>query len=166
MLQQKDGLRAGRCWDGGPLSLLQPGGPTQVYPCVREWFQFVSFGDSRIAPKGTLYSTMPSHIAKQIAQRGTGKIPYMCMGVHERGDADELRWNGNVYAPRGSNETANHSTSDAPLSEFRGKPVITTQCTNTNAVIEWVFVPFIDDEDAVNITEQETAGVHDLEPEL
>lgn len=165
MLQQRDGLRAGRCWDGGPLTLLQPGGPTQVYPCVREWFQFVSFGDGRIAPKGALFSTIPSHIAKQIAQRGSGEMPFMCVGVHERGTDDELQWNGKAYVPA-AQESVVHKTNDAPLSEFRGKPVITTQCSNVGAVIEWVFVPFINDPGAVNITEQDTAESEDLEPEL
>lgn len=160
MLQQKDGLRAGRCWDGGPLSLLQPGGPTQVYPCVREWFQFVSFGDDRIAPKGALYTTMPSHIAKQILQKGNGDTPYMCVGVHGRGTTDELRWNGQTYVPTNSADDASHNNKEgAPLSEWIGEPVITTQCSNTGAIIEWVYVPFIA-EDVVEITEEE--GQRDL----
>jgi hypothetical protein len=160
MLQQKDGLRAGRCWDGGPLSLLQPGGPSQVYPCVREWFQFVSFGDGRIAPKGALFTTMPSHIAKQVRQKGTGETPYICVGVHGRGIADELKWNGQTYVPMPSGEDAgNNEKADAPLSEWIGETVITTQCSNTGAVIEWVYVPFIADEDAVEINEEDALAI-------
>jgi hypothetical protein len=159
MLQQKDGLRAGRCWDGGPLSLLQPGGPSQVYPCVREWFQFVSFGDGRIAPNGALYITMPSHIAKQVRQKGTGETPYICLGVHGRGNADELKWDGQTYVPMPSGESAGKEKAGAPLSEWIGEPVITTQCSNTAAVIEWVYVPFIAEEDAVEIKEGVTVAI-------
>jgi hypothetical protein len=151
MLQQMDGVRAGRCFDGGAMG-LQPGGETQVYPCVREWFQFVSFGDGHVAPKGSLYSTIPSHIVKQIRNLGHAQIPYMCLGVYDRGDEDETDWtdedaklNHTDQGPKVSHQSGTQ-TVWSPLSEWVEASIITTQCSNVGAVIEWVFVPFIEED--------------------
>jgi hypothetical protein len=157
MLQQMDGMRAGRCFDGGSAS-LQPGGETQVYPCVREWFQFVSFGDGRVAPKGSLYSTIPSHIVKQIRNLGHDQVPYMCLGVYERGDEDELDWNDADYKKLREERAGVKLDFDPDsvlryevLSDWAAASIITTQCTNTGGVIEWVTVPFIEEEDEISI---------------
>jgi hypothetical protein len=153
LLQQMDGMRAGRCFDGGSTS-LQPGGPTQVYPCMREWFQFLSFGDGRIAPKGSLYSTIPSHIVKQLRNLGHEQIPYMCLGVYERGTEDELDWTDENYLADKEERVARRADSTSAvekdweaLSGWKDATIMTTQCTNAGAVIEWVFVPFIADEE-------------------
>ena len=156
MLQQMDGIRAGRCFDGGSPT-FQPGGETQVYPCMREWYQFVSFGDGHVAPVGSLYSTIPFHIVKQIHALGHDHIPYMCLGVFDRGYNDEMDWEDEAYEKSNSNITSPaskpHLSHQAeppdtlePLSSFNGAGVVTTQCNNFGAVIEWVFVPFIHEE--------------------
>jgi len=153
MLQQMDGLRAGRCFDGGSTS-FQPGGETQVYPCLREWFQFVSFGDGRSAPVGSLFSTIPQHIVKQIHNLGHEQISHMCLGVYERGSEDELDWDDKDYkmakeerrAQRLASVEKEEEAEYDNLAEWDGSHIITTQCTNTGGVIEWVFVPFIQDE--------------------
>jgi hypothetical protein len=175
MLQQMDGMRAGRCFDGGATS-FQPGGPTQVYPCIREWFQFVSFGDGQVAPKGSLYSTIPSHIVKQIRTLGHEQIPYMCLGVYERGNEDELDWDDTDYhavmkerGTKRADSTLAMGEDWEPLSEWKEASIVTTQCTNAGAVIEWVFVPYISEEDAVtendeasmDAPENESTEVHD-----
>jgi hypothetical protein len=173
MLQQMDGVRAGRCLDGGSTT-FQPGGETQIYPCMREWYQFVSFGDGHFAPAGSLYSTIPFHIVRQIHALGHDHIPYMCLGVFDRGDKDEMDWEDVAYEKTNSNSTLNLSKQHAshrakesvefePLSSFNGAGVITTQCNNAGAVIEWVFVPFIhaeNDEKAANITESKSYEEH------
>jgi hypothetical protein len=155
MLQQMDGLRSGRCFDGGSTT-FQPGGETQVYPCMREWFQFVSFGDGQFAPKGSMYSTIPSHIVKQINVMGHKYIPHFCLGVFERGDKDEMNWEDEAYEKSIANDTTilkSPSKNDTklsvewePLSSYKDAAIVTTQCDNLGAVIEWVFVPFIDEE--------------------
>ena len=150
MLQQMDGMRVGRCYDSGSAS-FQPGGETQVYPCVREWFQFVSFGDGRVAPIGSLFSTIPMHIVKQINNLGHEQIAYMCLGVYERGNEDEVDWDDETEEEERNSLSRDTSVVDEneewePLSKWQGSGIITTQCTNKGAVIEWVFVPFIDEE--------------------
>jgi hypothetical protein len=155
MLQQMDGLRAGRCFDGGSTD-FQPGGETQVYPCMREWYQFVSFGDGTFAPKGSLYSTIPFHIVKQIQAMGHAHIPYMCLGVFDRGDQDEMNWEDEEYEKTNPNSTKIIQNQSSyipkeftkewePLSSFKKSGIVTTQCSNLGAVIEWVFVPFIEE---------------------
>jgi hypothetical protein len=153
-----DGMRAGRCFDGGSMD-FEPGGPTQVYPCVREWYQFVSFGDGRVAPKGSLYSTIPSHIVKQIRNLGHEQIPYMCLGVYDRGEQDELDWDDKNYesikqeraAAKLANDTSAMEKEWEPLSDWKDAAIVTTQCTNAGAVIKWVFVPFITEEEAITV---------------
>ena len=161
MLQQLDGLRAGRCFDGGS-NTFQPGGETQVYPCMREWYQFVSFGDGKFAPVGSMYSTIPFHIVKQIHALGHVHIPFMCLGVYERGDKDEMNWEDEAYEKSNRNSTSFNSTPFLsyqaepskelePLASYKGAEIVTTQCDNVGAVVEWVFVPFIED-DAGDVT--------------
>ena len=153
MLKQMDGIRNGRCYDGHPGS-LQPGGPMQVYPCVHQWYQFVSFGDGEHAPIGSIFSTIPSHIVKQINNLGHSQIPYMCFGVYGRGGKDELDWEDENYTKRGAPEadTIDEKVEEEapPLSEWIGEDIITTQCTNIDAVIEWVFVPYVIEDDDEN----------------
>jgi len=156
MLQQLNCIRSGRRWYGGPYTALIPGGPPQVYPCVREYFPFVAFGDDRLVPSGALYTTIPSHVVKQIirSQDGKEQIPYMCLGVFGRGKKDEFERDEErgEYVPRqGSDLTLTskeEKTSLPPLFDYMGKPIVTTQCNNDGAVIEWVVVPFIDEEGA------------------
>jgi len=155
MLQQMDGIRAGRCYDSGSAS-FQPGGDTQVYPCLREWFQFVAFGDGVTAPVGSLFSSIPHHIVNQIHNLGHDEqIAQMCLGVYDRGNEDELDWEDGEYkrvqkerrARRVSGEPVIEDEELEPLSEWNGSQIITTACTNIGGVIEWVFVPFILEED-------------------
>ena len=163
MLQQVDGIRKGRCLDGGSTN-FQPGGETQVFPCMREWYQFVSFGDGQIAPAGTLYSTVPSHIVKQIHAKGHPQIPYMCLGVFERGEYDEPNWDDEEETLRietarlknASNSERNSTKDWTPLSEFKESRIVMTQCTNVGALIEWVFVPFILEEDLNSTSTEES----------
>jgi hypothetical protein len=144
-----DGIRAGRCVDIDSRT-VQPGGAAQVFPCVNKWFQFVSFGDGNAAPKGSVYSTIPSHIVKQIHNLGHDHISHMCLGVYGRGLKDEVEWSDEE---RSENNTGGENrTTDGdqvgwkPLSAFHNQNIITTQCSNEGAVIQWLFVPFVVEE--------------------
>jgi hypothetical protein len=145
LLKQMDGIRAGRCLDVDSRS-LQPGGATQVFPCINKWYQFVSFGDGTLAPQGSIYSTIPSHIVKQIQNLGHDHIPYMCLGVYGRGVDDEYDWEEEDSDLEKNGIKENDDTERpawAPLSKFQEQNIIATQCANAGAVIEWLFVPFI-----------------------
>lgn len=125
-----------------------------MFPCVNKWFQFISFGDGSVAPKGSIYSTIPSHIVKQIHNLGHEHISNMCLGVYGRGHNDEVEWDEQEDSEHKTD--ANNGTGDGehigwkPLSAFHNQHVITTQCNNKGAIIEWLFVPFIVEETPLN----------------
>ena len=155
MLKQMDGIRAGRCFDAQSDS-IQPGGPTQVFPCWHKWYQFLSFGDGERAPLGSMYTTIPSHNVKQIQNLGHEQDSYMCLGVYDRGSKDELDWNDKESRKQTSTssepepttlESSSKVAPPAPLSEWSGEDIVTTRCDNVDGVIEWVFVPYIVEED-------------------
>lgn len=126
-----------------------------MYPCVREWYQFLSFGNGKVAPNWSLYSTIPAHIVKQIRNLGHDQIAYMCLGVHGRGILDDVDWNDveTDTLKKDRNETIDQSKFD-PLSNWNNASIVTTQCSNIGGVIEWSFVPFIvEDEPETNENE-------------
>lgn len=169
MIRMMDGLRAGRCLDGESLD-AQPGGPVHVFPCTKRWNQFLSFGNGKDSPKMSIHSNVPLHIRKRIAETGREQEPYMCLGVSGRGKLDEEDWLGvrksdedeqssddedkelmeeidhDNFSLEGDDEGENGSKLEdgfPPLSQWEGKQLIATRCSNVGAVIEWVVVPFI-----------------------
>jgi hypothetical protein len=149
-LKQMDGQRSGRCFDA-ESGKSQPGGRTQVFPCTDKWYQFVSFGDGVLAPVGSIYTKIPSHIVKQIINLGHEQSQFLCLGVAGRGANDEGDWeatfdDSQTPVVATNRQQANESGELDPLSEWLEHELITTQCTNTGAVIEWLFVPYIVEE--------------------
>lgn len=137
-----DGLRAGRCFDGDS-GTDQPGGEVQVFPCMHRWVQFLSVGDGELAPEGSLFFSIPEHIVAQIVNGGHAQIPQMCLGVWGRGVADEVEWDDPLYGEPDPPEPEEWP----PLSDYVNEELFSTQCTNKGAVVEWLFVPFIVEED-------------------
>ena len=168
MIRMMDGIRTGRCLDGDSLD-SQPGGAVHVFPCTKRWNQFFSFGNGKEVPKMALHSNVPLHTRNRIAETGRVQEPYMCLGVPGRGKKDEEDWLG-VRGEKDGNDSLNFEeaggaeaidkdnfsleeddvSSDetgpgelSPLSEWERKQLIATRCSNTDAVIEWLVVPFI-----------------------
>jgi hypothetical protein len=169
MIRVMDGIRAGRCLDAGSLD-LQPGGPVHVFPCNKLWNQFASFGNGNETPNLTIHTNVPLHTRKRIAETGRDQEPYMCLGVSGRGELDEEDWLGvhhedddedlpQANSDEGktdeidkdnfsleeddSNDDETDSTALSPLSQWEGKQLVSTRCSNTGALIEWLVVPFI-----------------------
>jgi hypothetical protein len=145
MVRQMDGIRSGRCIDTDSED-LQPGGGTQVFPCIKRWYQFLSFGDGHNAPRGSMYTSIPSHIVRQIHNLGHEQHQFMCLGVLGRGDNDEVPWDpANAVEPMAKSFTRNSSDSSewGDLAQWNGELIVTTACSNEGGVVEWVFVPFI-----------------------
>ena len=196
-----DGIRAGRCLDGESLD-NQPGGPVQVFPCTKRWNQFLSFGNGEEVPSGAIHTTVPLHFRKRIESTGRKQEPYMCLGVAMRGNDDEEDWfderteffesyedfEFDEESEGGTNETDTNVTSDTkdatadnedsderlrPLVYWLGKHLMATKCSNQGAVIEWVLVPFIEEEEngeasaetAVNSTDSTLGGETDGDEE-
>jgi hypothetical protein len=117
----------------------------------------------------TLHSNVPLHTRKRIAETGREQEPYLCLGVPGRGNLDEEDWLGvrgegdEKYSSDNEDaegmeeidkdnfsldeDDANDDEMDhgelPPLSEWEGKQLIATRCSNTGALIEWLVVPFI-----------------------
>jgi hypothetical protein len=122
----------------------------------------------------SIHTNVPLHIRKRIAETGREQEAYMCLGVAGRGKLDEEDWLGvrksnedeessddeenelmdeidhDNFSLEGDDEGENGSKLDEdgfpPLSQWEGKQLIATRCSNVGAVIEWVVVPFIVEE--------------------
>ena len=93
----------------------------------------------------------------------------MCLGVYGRGLGDELQQNhnGDWIPAQGRNLTSTNTNmlDLPPLSQFIEHPIVTTQCTNDGAVVEWVFVPFVAPDEAV-IVNAKDGGEEEARSEL
>jgi len=162
LLKQVDGLRKGRCTDI-ESERLKPGGPIHVFPCVHRWNQFVSFGDGEVTPKGSIHANVPLHIIDRIKSKGRTQDPYMCFSVSGRGESDLDDWEEDAKIERHATDDEETLVPDEedvdaadvidgklPLQLWAGKQLVSTPCSNADAVIEWVYVPYIieGDEDA------------------
>jgi translation elongation factor EF-1alpha len=79
----------------------------------------------------------------------------MCLGVIGRGNYDEKPWN----ETNGTMEVKTEEFEWKPLSDWNGENVVSTQCSNTGAVIDWAIVPFI----VEDLDSEEMASV-DVDP--
>lgn len=165
MFTQMDGLRTGRCMDG-ESDRTQPGGEVQVFPCRKRWHQTFSFGNGELAPLGSIHMNVPLHVQNRIKSKGKDQEPHMCLGVLGRGDKDEVDWDAEVTTNMDEDEISISSKDGAraPLSEWEGEQVVTTRCSNTEGIIEWIFVPFIH-EDEVEEYVTDDAEMHKMEPD-
>jgi hypothetical protein len=179
MIRMMDGIRVGRCLDGESLE-VQPGGPVHVFPCTKRWHQFLSFGNGKEVPKGSLHTTVPLHTRRRIAETGREQEAYMCFGVAGRGDKDEGDWLGTNAENYEGDESEDYESGDEeaetdvvdeidedsfvdetedgslpPLSDWEGEQLVATRCSNVGAVIEWILVPFIEED----VEEQEDESV-------
>lgn len=172
MLTQMDGIRAGRCLDGHSTG-IEPGGEVRVFPCIKRWPQFVSFGNGTFAPAGSMHFNVPKHIVDRIrqSQQTNGddddeQEAHLCIGVLGRGDKDEdhlygIEEEGEVEEQPEENIHTEEDGKDEELAEdgrrklkkWKGEKLVATRCSNTGAIIEWLFIPYIvEDEHADNAT--------------
>ena len=159
LITMMDGLRTGRCLDGESLD-NQPGGPANAFPCTKRWSQYISFGNGIDVPDGTLHTVVPTFTQMRVNATGREQEPYMCLGVARRGDLDEGDW----FEKRGEfwedyeeldkdleEIEAQHEGEFPPLQYWLGRQLMMTRCSNEGAVVEWTFVPFIEDDDEESV---------------
>jgi len=187
-----DGLRTGRCLSGESQD-PQPGGPVHVFPCMQRWYQYLSFGNGKDTPAGSIHTTVPSHTRRRIKETGREQEAYMCLGVRGRGKLDEEDWfgkRGYQDESESDSEDSEESESDSEednennvadridkdsfsvdgdelqnsedglddLSDWEGSQLIATRCSNIGAVIEWILVPFIEDDDGTKVVYKNSDG--------
>ena len=147
MLKQMDGVRAGRCFDGD-TNPDSPGGETLVFPCVHRWGQFLSIGDGLFAPRGSLFFHIPDHIIRKLSKTGQGLEAYMCLSVGEVDDEGML--------------ILTEEKPLQPLSDWVDRQIVSIPCSHKERVIEWVFVPYIlEDNSEVLTVDANTTCVED-----
>jgi len=159
MLKIGDGARAGRCLDVDS-ERNQPGGLMHIYPCVTKWHQLFSFGNGTIAPRGAIHASLPLHIVRQLENKKKNVTAQLCLGVKGRGDADESSWDEDKGKNEEEEKEDNQDAEVGPhpweqpdadlypngrksLQLWSGQQIQTTPCSNSGAVIEWYYVPFI-----------------------
>lgn len=171
MLKQVDGLRAGRCMDGD-FGNTKPGGKAHVFPCVQRWHQFFSVGNGTLAPSGSLHATIPKHIVRTIEKGNKKQEAHLCLGLCGRGGTDE-DWPGEVCGKTQEEKddlmpvrTRYPDDTLVPLKKWKGKHLVTTRCSNTDSVVEFLYVPFIiEDADPESETEEEVPAEDEKEEE-
>lgn len=172
-LTQMDGVRQGRCLDAESERVQPTGGSISVYPCRGRWHQFVSFGNGEHAPLNTMHINIPRHVRTRIDELGRGtQDPYLCLGVPNRGmyPDDDQEWiedltsdsdDADEYDIEDKETTATLTPTPTKIlpkkdygyaqdgktlkswSEWEDVQLVTRKCTHTDAVLEWLFVPFI-----------------------
>ena len=187
VLTQMDGIREGRCLDAHSNN-IEPGGAARVFPCVKRWPQFFSFGDGGLAPKGSMHTNVPQHIVNRIRESRPNDPPqeyFLCLGVLNRGDNDEdhlfdlvpakeevggTEVNGEIVKEYDDEEF--DADGFLKLDHFQDEEIVATRCSNIGAVVEWLFVPFIvEDEEELYAAEDansdtaENADIDDGSPQ-
>jgi hypothetical protein len=171
MMKQMDGIRAGRCIDGD-FGNTKPGGKAHVFPCVKRWHQFFSVGNGAIAPSGSLHVTIPLHIVRNLNTTDHKQEAHLCLGVFGRGEQEDFESLSDDKDPNKGEammpESARYPDGTlVPLKKWKGKQLVSTRCSNTDAVIEWLYVPYIlEDADEPAMEGDGEAGVNQTEDEL
>jgi len=151
MLKQSGGKRGGRCLDIAG-ERLDPGGALQVYPCKQRWNQAFAFGNGELAPVSSIHVSVPIHLQKAKERARKKHIPHLCIGVYIRQDwkhtpsEEEERTYLSYYSDPGetSNRLGDGKTVPKPRAYlWRGKEMVTIPCSDPDAVLKFVFVPFI-----------------------
>jgi len=171
-----DGIRAGRCLDGESLD-TQPGGPVHVYPCTKRWNQYLSFGNGKDVPAGSIHTVIPLYTQKRINETGREQEPHMCLGVAQRGGKDEDDWFGereeffesyedlDEELEAIEEEDADGGGGYPSLLYWLGKHLMTTRCSNEGAVVKWTLVPFIVEEQSDEEQNSDEEANDDSTPE-
>jgi hypothetical protein len=174
MLTQFDGIRQGRCLDAHSND-IEPGGKARVFPCIKRWPQFYSFGNGTLAPQGSMHTNVPQHIVDRIRESRPDVPPqeaHLCLGILGRGDMDETHLyevdtdnntNDNATAAEEEDEVIIKEYDDEEFGEdgflklehFQDQEIVATRCSNVGAIIEWLFVPFIQEDDAILLVDDD-----------
>lgn len=98
-IKQLGGLRSGRCLDTHSQR-VEPGGQLQVFPCVKKWQQMFGFGDDLIAPKGSIYTSIPTNVFQTILHKGKDQAQHLCIGKRAITiKCNRLIWNQSASNP-------------------------------------------------------------------
>ena len=141
--------------------------------CRGDWKRTFFFGDDEYAPRSTIHLMVPRAERRRLeAEHGEGhKVePHICFALESK----ELNFNEIDDAGKETQDANSSGTLDpfesaaalkGTLREHAGNRIITTPCTQTEEVIEWVFVPIVPvgPTNAANTKKEDQNGVKRLE---
>lgn len=172
MIKQLGGLRNGRCIDIEG-ERVEPGGELQVWPCVNKWHQMFVFGDGKVSRNATIFGAIPNHIIKALQYKGVHQHPYLCFGVVGRSEVEYSPWNEDTkqdqfntfnFLPKKTKQLFFQNISRDRLRSLRlwgGKQLVTMPCNDTDAIIDFLFVPFIVEDDGYGEVSDKSAMITD-----
>ena len=164
MIKQLGGSRDGRCIDIEG-ERVEPGGNLQVFPCFNKWHQMFTFGDGVHARNATILASVPSHIINTLKYKGKDQHPHICVGVIGRSQTEYSPWKEDenkerldsvdflpkkVKPKKGETNVDTMAKEGSKLKSLRlwkFKQLVTIPCSDEDAIIDFVFVPFIVEED-------------------
>jgi hypothetical protein len=167
MLKMYGGIFDDKCLDFSLGLMIEAGSQLTLHTCTFRWHQSFAFGNGKLAPIGSIHSTIPSHALQTIRHKEIENITKLCIGVANRGNIPLEPWNDKTLlhsmSPRlaeklGSIEKSmfvpldkDESESLQPLDLWAGKIVTTVPCFDEDAVIKFVIVPFIVEDEQSHI---------------
>ena len=161
MITQLGGSRNGRCMDI-ESERVEPGGRLQVYPCVNKWHQMFTFGDGIHARNATILASVPLHIINSLKYKKKDQYPHLCVGVIGRGQTEYTPWkedgnkerlDGVEFLPKkvkpenGETGATEGESKLKSLRLWKFKQLVTIPCSDEDAIVDFVFVPFIVEDD-------------------
>jgi len=121
--------------------------------CGGNWKRTFFFGDGIYAPRASLHLMVPSMLRKKLAgktgDRSSNIEAHICLAVE---DKEQQIATESGEESEGDIVAYEVSAAVGPLQAHIGKRIVTTQCSHTEAVIEWVFVPCIGESDSPDTT--------------
>lgn len=155
MIKQIGGACDGRCIyiDGGRV---EPGGYLTVFPCLNQWSQMFSFGDGIITrTNATIFGSVPMHFINALKYEGIVQPPHLCFGVTGRGKHEYTPWKEDRnkdqltsidFIPHEAMNEVNNGDRLLPLRLWKHKQLVTIPCSNEDAIVDFVTMPFIVEE--------------------
>lgn len=148
MIKQYNGERAGRCLDIEG-ERIESGGQIQVYPCHNKWHQMFGFGNGSLTPMGSVFNSIPTHLVHKRRNSGHNQESKTCLGVLRR-DKRSSSWSGHLldrdeFIPKHLKRYEKFEMVP-PLKLWKNKQILTVPCSDADAVIDFLFVPFIREE--------------------
>lgn len=159
MLKIYGGIFDDKCLDNSLGLSVEVGSQLTLNRCTSRWHQSFAFGNGILAPNGSIHTTVPSHVLQTNRQKEVESITELCLGVANRGNFPLEPWKDKTLLQSMSpklieklgvvNKTmfVPFDNSGAgllqPLELWEGKIVTTVPCFDEDAIIKFVFVPFI-----------------------
>lgn len=160
MIKLRGGVRDGRCIDIQG-ERIEPGGQLQVYPCLNQWHQLFGFGDGKVSRNATIFGTVPTHIVNALKYKGREQVPHLCFGVMGRSETNYSPWkedenkeqfNTVDFLPIKAKKITADGNGEGTrrlksLRLWKSKQLVTIPCIDKDAIVDFVFVPFITEDD-------------------